>query len=382
MDKSGGKESPIFSPGLEGVIAGTSSICDLSEKGDLLYRGYTIQDLAKNATYEEVAYLLLLRKLPNRKELKNFTSELAKRRALPDGMSSIIHRLPKRSHPMDVLRTGVSLLGLYDGKHQDSSKEANLERATNLIAQVPVLLTDFYRYAHGLKSVRADETLNNAENLLYMLTGEHPDELRAKVFSVSMILYAEHELNASTFSARVTASTLTDIYSAITSAIGTLRGPLHGGANEAVAKMLVEIGDVSKAEAWVEGALARKQRVMGFGHRIHKTTEDPRSAIIKRYAKELGEHTGNTKWYDICVVIDDEMRKQKNLYPNLDLYTAVVYLLMGIPIELYTPIFVCSRLAGWSAHVIEQQENNRLIRPRSIYTGPKNLQYLQLDARP
>ncbi len=382
MDKSVDKEFPVFSPGLEGVIAGTSSICDLSSTGDLLYRGYSIQDLAENATYEEVAYLLLLGKLPNRKELKKFASELAKKRALPDGVASIIHKLPKNSHPMDVLRTGVSLLGLYDGKHQDTSKEANLERATNLISQVPILLADFYRYAHGLKNIGADKTLNNAENLLYMLTGKHPDELWAKVFDVSMILYAEHELNASTFSARVTASTLTDIYSAITSAIGTLRGPLHGGANEAVAKMLLEIGDVSKAEAWVKAALSRRQRVMGFGHRIHKTSEDPRSAIIKRSAKELGEHTGNTKWYDICVVIEDEMRKQKNLYPNLDLYTAVVYLLMGIPIELYTPIFVCSRLAGWSAHIIEQQENNRLIRPRSIYTGPKNLQYLQLDERP
>lgn len=381
MGKNIDEEFPGYSPGLEGIIAGTSSICYLSdETGELRYRGYSISDLVEG-TYEEVAHLLLYGKLPNANELEDFSSMLARNRKLSDNIISIIQDFPKNSHPMDVLRTGVSLLGSSDITMLDSSKETKLTRAVRLLAQIPVLLTLFNSHAHNLKSIEPDNSLGHAENFLYMLIGKKPDPLWAKVFNVSMILYAEHELNASTFSARVTASTLSDIYSAVTSAIGTLKGPLHGGANEAVAKMLLEIDDAKNAEKWVDDALARKERIMGFGHRIHKKTEDPRSSIIKKYAKKLGEYTGETNWYKICSVIEQKMKREKKLYPNLDLYTAVVYMLMKIPIELYTPIFVCSRLAGWCAHIIEQQENNRLIRPRAIYTGPKNLQYLPIDKR-
>jgi len=375
------REYPGYSPGLEGIMAGTTEICYLNDDtGELLYRGYSVSDLV-NASYEEVAYLLIYGRLPNSKEFAEFSSALVKSRKLPDDVSPIIQQLPTNAHPMDVLRTGVSLLGLSDSTLQDSSKDAKMTRAIQLVAQMPVLLTEFNNHAHGLRSVKPDGSLGHAENFLYMLLGRKPDPKLAKIFNVSMVLYAEHELNASTFSARVTASTLTDIYSAVTSAIGTLKGPLHGGANEGVAKMLIDIDDPSKAEAWVSVALARKQRIMGFGHRIHKMTEDPRSVTIKKYAKELGEYIGERKWYDICFALEKKMSKEKNLYPNLDLYSAVIYMLMGIPIELYTPIFVCSRIAGWCAHIIEQQENNRLIRPRSIYTGAKSLKYVPMEKR-
>lgn len=383
MSRSVDQERPSYSPGLEGVIAGTSAICYLNhETGEIMYRGYSLRDLAENATYEEVVYLLLFGKLPNSHEFDEFTSRLVVERSVPDKVEGILRQLPKNSHPMDILRTGTSLLGLYDAKPKDSSREANLERAIRLIARMPILLTHYYRYANSLLRIRSEKSFGHSENFLHMLLGKKPDEFWVKTFNVSLVLYAEHELNASTFSAIVTAATLTDIFSGVTAAIGTLKGPLHGGANEAVAKMLIDIGDVSRAEKYVKDTLARRERVMGFGHRIHRGSEDPRSAIIKRYAKELGERTGETKWYDICSVMEAVMRKERNLYPNLELYTAVAYVLMGIPMTLYTPIFVCSRLAGWTAHVIEQQENNRIIRPRSIYTGLMNLQYVPVEKRP
>jgi len=375
------REYPGYSPGLEGIIAGTTAICYLNDDtGELLYRGYSVSDLV-NASYEEAAYLLIYGKLPNSKEFASFSSALVKSRKLPDDVSRIIQRLPSNVHPMDVLRTVVSLLGLFDSTLQDSSNDANVNRAVRLVAQMPVLLTEFNAHVHGLKNVKPESSMTHAESFFYMLLGKKPDPKLAKIFNVSMVLYAEHELNASTFSARVTASTLTDIYSAVSSAIGTLKGPLHGGANEGVAKMLIDIDDVSRAESWVDAALARKERIMGFGHRIHRKTEDPRSVTIKRYAKELGEYLGETKWYDICFALEKKMGREKKLYPNLDLYSAVIYMLMGIPIELYTPIFVCSRVAGWCAHIIEQQENNRLIRPRSIYTGAKGLRYVPMEER-
>jgi 2-methylcitrate synthase/citrate synthase II len=381
VDKEVDREYPGYSPGLEGIIAGTTAICYLNDDtGELLYRGYSVSDLV-SASYEEVAYLLIYGKLPNSKEFAQFSSTLAKSRKLPDDVLRIIYRLPSNVHPMDVLRTGVSLLGLFDSTLQDSSNDAKVNRAVRLVAQMPVLLAEFNNHIHGLKGVKLESSMGHAESFLYMLLGKKPDPKLAKIFNVSMVLYAEHELNASTFSARVTASTLTDIYSAVSSAIGTLKGTLHGGANEGVAKMLVDIDDVGSVESWVNAALARKERIMGFGHRIHRKTEDPRSVTIKKYAKELGEYLRKTKWYDICFGLEKKMSAEKKLYPNLDLYSAVIYMLMGIPIELYTPIFVCSRIAGWCAHIIEQQENNRLIRPRSIYTGAKSLRYIPMKER-
>ncbi len=381
MVKEVDREYPGYSPGLEGIIAGTSAICYLNDDtGDLLYRGCSVSDLV-NASYEEVAYLLLHGKLPNSRDFEEFSSALVKSRELPEDLFPIIQQLPINAHPMDVLKIGVSLLGLSDTTLQESSKDAKVNRSIRLISQLPIILAEFNNHAHGFKSVKPDSLLGHAENFLFMLLGKKPDSELAKIFNVSMVLYAEHELNASTFSARVTASTLSDIYSAVTSAIGTLKGPLHGGANEGVAKMLIDIDDVGRAEAWVSAALARKERIMGFGHRIHKKTEDPRSVTIKKYAKELGEYIGETKWYEICFALEKKMAREKKLYPNLDLYSAVIYMLMGIPIELYTPIFVCSRIAGWCAHIIEQQDNNRLIRPRSIYTGARSLKYVPMEKR-
>lgn len=378
------RSEAAYSPGLEGVLAGETALCQVDE-GDvgLRYRGYAIGDLAEQATFEEVAYLLLFGKLPTKKELQDFASQLSRDWPLPGPVEAFIGIVPPPAHPMDILRTGVSLLGMADQDAAHGSHEANLRKSVRLLAQIPVLIAGAHRLAQGKRPAQPRADLGFAANLLYLLTdrrGGEEAKAMARVLDVSLILYAEHEFNASTFAARVAASTMTDLHAAITAAIGTLKGPLHGGANEAVASMLLEIKSRNRAEHWVREALATKRRVMGFGHRVLKRG-DPRSLIIQRHAEALSRTCGDTRWYDIATILDRLMQQEKGLHPNLDFYTAVAYLLMGIPRDLYTPVFVCSRIAGWCAHVIEQQDHNRLIRPRALYTGPPPQAYVPLDQR-
>ncbi|MBI3810087.1 MAG: citrate synthase [Nitrospirae bacterium] len=406
-------EGVSYSPGLEGVIAGESALCQVDEgEAGLRYCGYAVGDLAEHAAFEEVAYLLLFGKLPARKELDDFCELLRTQWPLPGSVEAFIGVVPPSAHPMDILRTGVSLLGMTDPDAADGSHEANLRKAVRLLAQIPVIIASSHRLAHAKRQVQPQPGLTFAENLLYLLTDHDPLDTHcagplqrratgtpsngypaaqrvprdaqakamARALDVSLILYAEHEFNASTFAARVAASTLTDLHAAVTAAIATLKGPLHGGANEAVAAMLLEIRSRDRAERWVRDALAQKRRIMGFGHRVLRHG-DVRSTIIQRHAEVLSRACGDTHWYEIAIIVDRVMQQEKGLYPNLDFYTAVAYLLMGIPRDLYTPVFVCSRIVGWCAHVIEQQDHNRLIRPRALYTGPPPQPYVPLDRR-
>lgn len=378
------KDGPAYSPGLEGVIAGESALCLVDEEeAGLLYRGYPIRELAEHSTFEEVAYLLLFGHLPNQKELIAFAADLVKNAALPRLLDIFLSAVPSGSHPMDIVRTGVSLLGIVDPDTVDHSHEANVRKSVRLMAQIPLLVATSHRLMNGKPRVRPREDLTFAENLLYLLTdrkGDDQAKAMARVLDVSLTLYAEHEFNASTFAARVTASTMTDLYSAITSAIGALKGPLHGGANEAVAEMFLDIGSRERAETWVRDALVKKHRIMGFGHRVLKKG-DARSAIIQRHAESLSRMCGDHRWYEIATTVDHVMQREKGLHPNLDFYTAVAYLLMAIPPAFYTPLFVCSRITGWCAHVIEQQDHNRLMRPRALYRGPSRREYVPLDRR-
>lgn len=381
MSESGkeGRADRVYR-GLEGVLAGESAICDVEEtSGGLFYRGYRIEDLAERASFEEVAYLLLMGKLPNRKDLSDFSGEWVRSRPLPETARRFLKTVPTSAGPMDVLRTAVSFLGLNDPDRGSNDHPSNLRKAVRLIAQIPSLLAAF-RHAPD-EPPSSDPSLSHAANLLYLITGSRPDPFSAKVMEVSLILYAEHEFNASTFAARVTASSLSDMHSAITSAIGSLKGPLHGGANEAVMKMLLEIGGIENGERYLRDRLARKERIMGFGHRVLKGG-DIRSDIIKRFSKELGEKKKERKWFELSSRIEEKMRQEKGLYPNLDFYSASAYYLLGLPVEFDTPLFVCSRIAGWSAHVIEQHDHNRLIRPRCLYTGPRELPFIPIESRP
>ncbi len=378
------RESVAYSPGLEGVIAGESALCQIDEgETGLRYRGYAVGDLAESATFEEVAHLLLLGKLPTCKEREDFSAQLRDQWALPGPVEAFIGVVPPQAHPMDLLRTAVSLLGMTDPEARVVSHEAGIRKSIRLLAQVPVLIATAHRLAHGKRRIQPRSDLGFAGNVLYLLTDRHGDdvaEAMARALDVSLILYAEHEFNASTFAARVAASTLTDLHAAVSAAIGTLKGPLHGGANEAVADMLMEIETRDRAEGWVRDALASKRRIMGFGHRVLKQG-DARSRIIQRHAEQLSHICHDTRWYEIATIMNRVVEQEKGLHPNLDFYTAVAYLLMGIPRDLYTPVFVCSRIAGWCAHVIEQQDHNRLIRPRALYTGPPPQAYVPIDQR-
>ncbi len=370
-----------YSPGLEGVIAGVSQISQVNPDLDsLTYRGYDIRDLAKHAQYEEVAYLLLYGELPNKSQLETFTQKIKTQRDLPAPIVTMLKALPKESNYMDVLRSCVSLLSSFDPQAQDSSHEANLAKATRLIAKIPTIITSSYRIFHGEEPIQPDTSLSHAQNFFYMLRGEKPDAMTTKIFDTTMILYAEHGFNASTFSARVTASTLSDYYSAVTSAVGTLKGPLHGGANEEAMKMLLEIGSLANTEPWLMKALAQKQKIMGFGHRVYKKG-DTRAPILKVLGNELCNQRGDSQWCDMADKVEEVMMREKGLFPNVDFPTSYIYYMIGLPIELYTPLFAASRIAGWSAHIIEQLDNNRLIRPKSIYEGPKHREYTLLEQR-
>lgn len=371
----------IVAEGLKGVVVGKSGICFIDGKrGKLIYRGYDIHDLVKHSNFEEVVYLLWYGKLPTKKNFDDLYKSLVTNRALSKEAISLLKSFPKKATPMEVLRTAISTLSLTDHSADDTSFEANVKKGISLTAKTATIIAAFDRMRNGKEPIEPSPNLNHAANFLYMLTGKVPDEMISRFFDICLILHADHELNASTFAARVTSSTLSDLYSAITSAVGTLKGPLHGGANIEVMKMLTDMGTVDKTKDYVRTRLAERKRIMGFGHRVYKT-EDPRATHLRRMSKEMGEKTGLTKWYEMSRVIEDLMLNEKGMYPNVDFYSASAYYTMGIPIDLYTPIFALSRVSGWIAHVLEQYSNNTLIRPVAEYVGPNDLTYVPIDKR-
>jgi citrate synthase len=358
----------ITGAGLEGVVATTSSICFIDgESGVLSYHGYNIHTLADNATFEEVIFLLWNGKLPNHTELTNLKSELAAHREIPAEVEGFLKSVPT-APPMDVLRTAVSMLGLYDPLVRETSQEANVEKAVKLVSKVATLVTSFSRLREGKEVIPGDPSLDYAANFLYTLSGKKPSPVMERVFDIALILHADHELNASTFAARVTAATLSDIYSAATSAIGALKGPLHGGANEDVIRMLLATGSAEDAVQRVQADLANKVKVPGFGHRVYRVL-DPRAIHLRKLSEELGRSTGHLDFYEKSALVERFMKDKKGLNANVDFYSASTYYTLGIPVDLFTPIFAVSRMSGWTAHILEQYRNNRLIRPRADYTG-------------
>ncbi len=375
-----GADQPLKG-GLEEVIAASSSICELNGKeGKLSYLGIDIHDLAKYSTFEETIYLLWQGNLPTKSQLEQFTAQLSNNRALPAEVLTLMRSFPKTAKPMDVLRTVVSALGLYDPDAGNESQEANMRKATRLTALFPTIVATAERLRTGEEVIAPRADLSHAANFLYMLNGQAPDDYTAHVMDLALILHADHEFNASTFAARVTAATLADMYSSITSAIGALSGPLHGGANEQVMRMLLRIGSVSNVESYLDQALANKEKIMGFGHRVYKT-EDPRATHLRQISHDLGERAGDTKWFDMSRKVEVYINEHKHLNANVDFYSATTYYQIGIPIDLFTPVFACSRISGWTAHVLEQYAHNRLIRPLAHYTGPTNVAYTPLDQR-
>jgi len=358
--------------GLEDVVAATSAICYLDgDRGVLAYYGYDIHDLARGASFEEVCYLLWHGRLPNRAELGDLQSQLVAGRQLEEPILRLMKQLPA-SDGMDTLRTLTSALGHYDRDGSDSSPQANYRKAVRLTAQLGSLVATYGRMQQGGGPIQPDPALGQAANFLYMLTGNRPNALSTRAFDIALVLHADHELNASTFAARVAAATLTDLHSAIVGAIGTLKGPLHGGANADVMRLLIEIGQDATPERVddaIRAKLARKVKIPGFGHRVYRT-EDPRATHLRRMSKELGERAGNTRWFEMSQRIEKLVTGEKKLYPNVDFYSASTYYTLGIPIDLFTPIFAVSRISGWTAHCLEQYANNRLIRPRTDYIGP------------
>lgn len=367
--------------GLEGVVAASTRLSDVQgDVGQLIYCGYNIDELAGRVSFEEVVYLLHHGHLPNRKEYNDIRSRLIAERELPKGVVDIIRDLPRGTAPMNAIRTAVSALGCFDPEADDDSIDAQRHKAIKLIARIPIITAYFHRVRNGKSLLPPDPQLGEAANFLYLLDGVRPSEEKEKTLDMCYVLHADHGMNASTFSARVTIATLSDMYSAITSAIGTLKGPLHGGANEGVIKMLQEIGSTDKVDSYVAECLAQKKKIMGIGHRVYKTL-DPRAPHLKRMARLLSEKLGEPKWIQMSERIAEIMLKEKHLNANVDFYSATVYYSLDIPTDLFTPIFAISRMAGWTAHVLEQLADNRLIRPQSAYTGPVGLKVVPLDQR-
>jgi len=362
---------PVSSKGLEGIVANETRLSDVrGQTGELVYAGYDINELANKATYEEIVYLLYHDRLPNRKELTELETKLRSYRDLPNGVIDFIKKAPKSAAPMDVLRTAVSMLGLYDSAQSDEEEKAHpvYQRALAIVAKVGVIVGYFHRARQGLDLPPIRTDLGEAAHFLYLINGEEPTKEATDTLDVAYVLHADHGMNASTFSARVTIATLSDIYSAVTSAIGTLKGPLHGGANEGVIHMLQEIGEVANVDAYIEEALAQKKKIMGIGHRVYKVL-DPRAPHLREMAVKLSNQLGEPKWIQMSERIAALMKEKKGLNANVDFYSATVYYSLGIPIDLFTPIFAIARTSGWTAHILEQLRDNRLYRPLSEYVG-------------
>jgi citrate synthase len=380
--KSEGAPEVVKARGLEGVVALDTDVSFIDgQQGGLIYRGYDIRDLATNATFEEVAYLLWNGELPNQTQLDELNEQLQAERDLPPMIIDLLRQTPEDANPMAALRTAVSALALFDREADDMSHEANYRKSLRLQARVPTIIAAFDRLRKGKEPVAPRKAKSLAFEFLYMLNGEEPGAAAERTFDVCLVLHAEHGLNASTFTGRVIGSTLSDVYSAITGAIGALKGPLHGGANQEVMKMLLELDQSGRDPAgYVEEKLAKKERVMGFGHRVYKTV-DPRAVILREMVEDLSNETDSRKWFEIGSAIIQKMEAEKKLYPNVDFFSASVYYMLGIDIDLYTPIFALSRTSGWTAHLLEQWEDNRLIRPRAEYVGPRGKSVQSISQR-
>ncbi len=368
------------SAGLRGQVAGETALCTVGQSGaGLTYRGYEITDLAENAQFEEVAYLLLRGKLPNRQELDAYKNKLSGLRTLPDALKTVLEQIPKNAHPMDVMRTGCSMLGNLETERDFSEQD---DRIDHMLAAFPSIICYWYRFVTDGVRIKTDGDCDSiGGHFLELLHGKKPSELHERVMNVSLILYAEHEFNASTFTARVCASTLSDIHSCVTAAIGTLRGPLHGGANEAAMALIQRFKTPDEAEEGLLGMLERREKIMGFGHAVYRDS-DPRNGIIKKWSGKLAEDAGDKVLYSVSVRCEEVMWREKKLFSNADFFHASTYHFMGIPTELFTPIFVMSRVSGWTAHVKEQRENNRIIRPSADYIGPSDSKWVPIDERP
>jgi citrate synthase len=374
--------SPAKNPGgLEGVVAAPSEICYIDgSAGKLVYRGYDIGDLVENLSFEETAYLLWSNKLPNRSELSRLKSDLGANATLPGHTLAILRALPASTEPMDALRTAVSSLSSTDPDLNSNDPAANLRKAIRLTAQFPTIVAAFHRLRNNQKLIEPDPGVSIAANFLHMLTGSHPHDTLVRVLDAALVLHAEHGFNASTFAARVTAATLADMHAAVTAAIAALKGPLHGGANQEVMQLLLDCGSAESAVKKVRAMLTAGEKVPGFGHRVYKTF-DPRAAFLRKMSKQLGEAAGNSKWYEMSERLIPVVKEMKNKDPNVDFFSASAYYTMGIPIDLYTPIFAIARIAGWTAHIMEQHSNNRIIRPQDDYHGPVGLKTVPIDQR-
>lgn len=368
--------------GLEDVVAGESGICYIDgAKGVLAYRGYNIHELAPNATFEEVCHLLWFGRLPSSAELSNTSRQISSSASIPQQVIDAIRSFPKTALPMEVLRTATSMCSMYDPDTEDMSPEANLRKAIRLTAQCPTIVAAFDRARNGKEPIAPRTDLGHAANFHYMMTGNAPNDTIVRALDVALILHADHEWNASTFAGRVTAATLSDIYSSVTAAIGALKGPLHGGANEAVMRMLLKIDDPAKVDGFVHDMFAQKKKISGFGHRVY-TTEDPRATHLRKMSKEACEREGQSKWFEMSARIEEIVKTEKKLNANVDFYSASTYYVIGMPIDLFTPFFAISRMSGWTAHILEQYSNNRLIRPRAEYIGPApTLKWVPIDQR-
>ncbi|MBA3769477.1 MAG: citrate synthase [Blastocatellia bacterium] len=373
--------SAAAASGLRGVVAAQSAIGDVNgEQGILIYQGYDIHDLAENSTFEEVVFLLWNGRLPSKVELEELSSDIRVNYEAPSEVIEMMKAFPKDADPMDVLRTSVSALDFYDKTGHGTDRENAMRSAIKLTGQIGTLTAAWERIRNGKETIAPDKSLAIADNFLYMLRGERADDDEVRMFDVCLILHADHELNASTFTTRVVAGTLADMYGAVTAGIAALAGPLHGGANTNVMKMLIEIDDPTKVEAWVDETLTSKKKIMGIGHAVYKT-EDPRATWLRKYSKQMAEKKGETKWYAMSQTIEKMMLDKKGMYPNVDFYSASTYYLMGIPLDLYTPIFAISRVSGWTGHILEQYSNNKLIRPRAEYIGKRDQKYVPIDVR-
>ncbi len=380
--KNEGASPPVKAPGLEGVIALDSELSFIDgQQGELIYRGYDIHDLAEHASFEEVVYLLWNGRLPNRQQLDELQAQLRAERTLPEEVLAFLAQTPADANPMAVLRSATSMLAHFDREADEMDPEVNRRKAVRLLAQMPTVIAAYDRLRNGEDPVAPLDGETTAFNFLYMLNGEEPGEAAEHIFDVCLVLHADHGLNASTFTARVIGSTLADMYSAVTGAIGALKGPLHGGANQNVMQMLLDLDDTGKdPAAYVREKLQQKERIPGFGHRVYKTM-DPRAAILREMVEDLSEEKGTRKWYDYSVEIMETVRQEKDLDPNVDFFSASVYYMLGLDIDLFTPIFALSRTTGWTAHLLEQWRDNRLIRPRAEYVGERGRTVQPLDER-